>query len=358
VLGEEAFSSLLVYERKRSERSNRPFVLLSVTSKDGRSLDLIPAGTAALEALSAAIRDTDFVGWLKWPNVIGVLLLEIGAVEPARVIETVRARVHREWSRRPDAGGVGDYSFDFHVYPESSRTDSTSAGPGSVDHTFYPDLLGAQKKPSFYDRIKRAFDAIASLALLLILSPLLLAVAALVRLTSSGPVLFRQLRVGTMGQPFRMLKFRTMYTGVAENTHYEFISRFIKNSRDGRAPSGNQFFKLQNDPRVTPVGRILRKTSIDELPQLWNVLIGEMSLVGPRPPLPYEIKQYSPWHRRRMLEAKPGITGLWQVTGRSRTTFDEMVRLDLRYARTRSLWTDFRILLRTPRAVISGNGAC
>jgi lipopolysaccharide/colanic/teichoic acid biosynthesis glycosyltransferase len=119
----------------------------------------------------------------------------------------------------------------------------------------------------------------------------------------------------------------------------------------------NKLFKLSNDPRITAVGRILRKTSIDELPQLWNVLIGEMSLVGPRPPIPYELRHYAPWHRRRVLEAKPGITGLWQVTGRSRTTFDEMVRLDLRYARTRSLWADLRILLRTPGAVLGGRGA-
>jgi lipopolysaccharide/colanic/teichoic acid biosynthesis glycosyltransferase len=150
-----------------------------------------------------------------------------------------------------------------------------------------------------------------------------------------------------------------MYVGASENPHCEFVTRFIKES--GRAqtpPANNQIFKLTDDPRVTPVGRILRKTSLDELPQLWNVLIGEMSLVGPRPPLPYELEHYAPWHRRRVLEAKPGITGLWQVVGRSRTTFDEMVRLDLKYARTRSLWTDLRILLRTPRAVVSGKGAC
>jgi lipopolysaccharide/colanic/teichoic acid biosynthesis glycosyltransferase len=117
-------------------------------------------------------------------------------------------------------------------------------------------------------------------------------------------------------------------------------------------------FKLTNDTRITPIGHILRKTSLDELPQLWNVVIGEMSLVGPRPPLKYEVDQYKGWHLRRVLDAKPGVTGLWQVTGRSRTTFDEMVRLDLRYVRTYSLWTDLKILLATPRAVIAGKGAC
>jgi lipopolysaccharide/colanic/teichoic acid biosynthesis glycosyltransferase len=122
--------------------------------------------------------------------------------------------------------------------------------------------------------------------------------------------------------------------------------------------SRTTLFKIVDDPRVTAVGRMLRKTSFDELPQLWNVLRGDMSLVGPRPPLHYEVEQYEPWHRRRVLEVKPGITGLWQVSGRSRTTFDEMVRLDLRYAKTCSLWTDIKILLATPAAVISGKGAC
>jgi lipopolysaccharide/colanic/teichoic acid biosynthesis glycosyltransferase len=116
-------------------------------------------------------------------------------------------------------------------------------------------------------------------------------------------------------------------------------------------------FKIVDDPRVTSIGHFLRKSSLDEFPQFWNVLKGDMSLVGPRPPLVYEVAKYKRWHRRRVLEAKPGITGLWQVTGRSRTTFDEMVRLDLRYARSHSVWTDLKILLATPRAVISGKGA-
>jgi lipopolysaccharide/colanic/teichoic acid biosynthesis glycosyltransferase len=113
-----------------------------------------------------------------------------------------------------------------------------------------------------------------------------------------------------------------------------------------------------NDPRITPIGHVLRKTSLDELPQLWNVVRGDMSLVGPRPPLPYEVEQYKPWHTRRVIDATPGITGLWQVGGRSRTTFEEMVRLDLQYAKTRSFWTDMKILLATPGAVFSGKGAC
>src|SRR5262249_25887885 len=150
------------------------------------------------------------------------------------------------------------------------------------------------------------------------------------------------------------LKFRTMYTGADPRLHHEFVSSFIKTSRgaEGNGSGGAAPFKLTDDPRITPIGRILRKTSLDELPQLLNVIRGQRPLVAPPPPLPYELDQYESWHRRRILEAKPGITGLWQVAGRSRTTFDEMVRLDLRYARTRSFWTDLRILLATPAAVI------
>jgi lipopolysaccharide/colanic/teichoic acid biosynthesis glycosyltransferase len=139
--------------------------------------------------------------------------------------------------------------------------------------------------------------------------------------------------------------------------HQSYVRAFIRTGATAAQGSTDAPFKIPDDPRVTPIGRLLRQTSLDELPQLWNVLRGDMSLVGPRPPLPYEVEQYQPWHYRRVLEAAPGITGLWQVTGRSRTTFDEMVRLDLRYARRSSLWYDLRILLATPRAVLSGRGA-
>jgi lipopolysaccharide/colanic/teichoic acid biosynthesis glycosyltransferase len=201
-------------------------------------------------------------------------------------------------------------------------------------------------------------DIFGSLALLIILSPLLLAIAGLVKLSSRGPVLFRQLRIGQMLKPFMMCKFRTMYANADPGIHHNYVSWFISSSGKAQDKEKNTFFKLTNDPRITPIGSFLRKTSLDELPQLWNVLRGEMSLVGPRPPLWYEVQQYKPWHRNRVLEAKPGITGLWQVSGRSRTTFDEMVRLDLRYARKQSLWTDIKILLATPMAVISRKGAC
>ena len=184
-------------------------------------------------------------------------------------------------------------------------------------------------------------------------APVMLVTMAAVKFSSPGPMLLRQVRIGRRGEPFKMLKFRTMYVNAGHGVHQEYMAWFIKSS--GQQPrTGREVFKLTNDPRITRPGRILRRTSLDELPQFWNVLRGDMSLVGPRPPLPFEVDQYQPWHRRRVLEAKPGITGLWQVSGRSRTTFDDMVRLDLHYARTHTLWTDIKILAATPRAMFKG----
>jgi lipopolysaccharide/colanic/teichoic acid biosynthesis glycosyltransferase len=150
-----------------------------------------------------------------------------------------------------------------------------------------------------------------------------------------------------------------MHTGNDHRVHQEYVTKFIASKADTGLPNGNgeRVYKLANDKRVTPLGKFLRKTSLDELPQLLNVLNGDMSLVGPRPPIPYELAAYQTWHRRRVLEVKPGITGLWQVTGRSRVKFDEMVRLDLRYAASWSPLLDLKILMRTPLAVIKGTGA-
>jgi lipopolysaccharide/colanic/teichoic acid biosynthesis glycosyltransferase len=203
---------------------------------------------------------------------------------------------------------------------------------------------------------KRALDIAGSAALLSLLSPVFLLIAGVIKLTSKGPIMFRQARVGRGGRTFTMLKFRTMHLNVDSAIHQQFVTQFIQSNAVSQSGS-DRVFKIVDDPRVTRFGHFLRRSSLDELPQFWNVLRGEMSLVGPRPPLPYEVERYKRWHLRRLWEAKPGITGLWQVKGRSRTTFDEMVRLDLQYARECSVWTDIKILLATPRAVVSGKGA-
>jgi len=346
----------LIRERKRADRSGRPFVLLLLGVNDGRGSDSSSIWDTVIEALTAAKREMDILGWFEWQAVIGVIVPEIHASDLANTCKEIGARVRRTLAKRLGAEAVAKLSTHLHVYPEPKI--AGEEGLGRVNPLLYPELRSRWEQRTSYDAIKRALDVIGSLTLLVVLSPLLMLIAALVKLRSPGPVLFGQVRIGQMMKPFTMLKFRTMYLNANHKLHHEFVSGFIKASGQIHEPGKTGIFKLTNDPRVTPVGRLLRKTSLDELPQLWNVLQGNMALVGPRPPLPYELEQYEPWHRRRVLEAKPGVTGLWQVAGRSRTTFDEMVRLDLRYARTRSLWTDIKILLATPAAVILGKGAC
>lgn len=205
---------------------------------------------------------------------------------------------------------------------------------------------------------KRAFDLVATVLLLVLLSPLLLAVSVLIKLESKGPVIYRQVRIGEGGHPFTMFKFRSMRAGADPAAHRAHVARLIEQNLrpDQLGAESNGSLKMDNDPRITRVGRVIRKFSIDELPQFINVLRGEMSVVGPRPPLPYEVELYQPWHRRR-LETPPGVTGLWQVKGRNQVSFDEMVRIDLYYAEHRSFWLDLRIVLMTPLAAISGKGA-
>lgn len=199
---------------------------------------------------------------------------------------------------------------------------------------------------------KRLFDMSLGVLLLLLCLPALLPAAALVRLSGPGPVLFRQTRVGLHERPFTMLKLRTMRTGCDDAGQRDFNARELRGALDGREHGG--VFKPAGDPRITPVGRILRRYSIDEIPQLLNVLKGDMSLVGPRPSLPWEVELYTREQRRRH-ECLPGLTGLWQVSGRNRLPMPEMLDLDLAYLRSRSFLLDLRILARTPRAVLSGD---
>jgi exopolysaccharide biosynthesis polyprenyl glycosylphosphotransferase len=194
--------------------------------------------------------------------------------------------------------------------------------------------------------LKRALDIALSLFVLAVGWPLFLIIAIAIRLDSPGPVLFRQKRIGRRGRPFTLLKFRTMHANA------EAEQERLAPLNEATGP----LFKIRDDPRITRVGRVLRRTSLDELPQVFNILMGEMSWVGPRPGTPGEVAQYEPWHRKR-LEVLPGLTGIWQVSGRSDLTFDEMVRLDLYYIENWNLWLDVVILLRTIPAVITGRGA-
>jgi len=205
----------------------------------------------------------------------------------------------------------------------------------------------ASSPPRWYPCAKRAMDLFCSIVTLILLSPLMVLVAIAIYLTSPGPIFFTQLRVGKNGKTFKFYKFRSMRPDA------EKLRAQLEHLNEAKGP----IFKIHQDPRVTPIGRILRKYSLDELPQLFNVIRGDISLVGPRPHLPSEVEQYKPWHRER-LTVTPGIICLREVSGRSKLSFDEWVALDLEYIRQRSLWMDIKILFRVIPAVLFGDGAC
>jgi lipopolysaccharide/colanic/teichoic acid biosynthesis glycosyltransferase len=307
-------------------------------------------------ALSHATRETDIKGWYEDGSIFGVIFTEIGAAEGKSVTNALLTRVTKVLSTTLSIEQIHEIRLSFHVFPEDPNH---HGGDGPTDSTLYPDLdcdVDAKRG----DRIvKRSMDIAGSLFALILASPLFVIVAVIIKLTSTGPVLFRQERIGQHGRRFTFLKFRSMYFTNDHSIHKEYVKRLISGAigpeeEQGRAP---EVYKLTNDPRITPFGRFLRKTSLDEIPQFLNVLTGSMSLVGPRPPVPYEFECYEMWHKQRLVAVKPGITGPWQVGGRSRTTFDEMVRMDLKYANSWTPWRDLKILLRTPRAVLSGEGA-
>jgi lipopolysaccharide/colanic/teichoic acid biosynthesis glycosyltransferase len=267
-------------------------------------------------------------------------------------IEGIFRKIHGRLGEKLTGELLNKIAISFHVFPEQQ-------GDVSIDGPFvaklYPDLPKRDLGIRLSITVKRVMDFALSAAALLLLSPVFLAIAAAIKLNSDGPVFFRQERLGHNGKSFMCLKFRSMYKDSDPGTHKDYIQKYIAEQQNAAIEPG--VFKLNNDLRITPIGKLLRKTSLDELPQLINVLKGDMSLVGPRPPIPYECDLYDIWHRRRLLSCKPGITGLWQVTGRSRTTFDDMVRLDLKYINEWSLGLDLKILLKTPGAIFSGDGA-
>lgn len=332
----EHFWRALRRERGRTDRSGLPFSLLTFTPRD------VLAAPATLLALSQILADrlrfTDEAGWLDdWQ--IGVILPGTGAAGAWKVADDV----------------VGAFSTDqlpplckVYVYPNSGRLEEESF-PSTAEDLLEGDRQSESLEPLLAQGLppwKRAIDVAGALIGIVLLWPLLAAVALLVRLTSPGPVVFRQWRSGLGGRQFQILKFRTM-TVDAEQRKQELLAL---NQQDGPA------FKIPRDPRTTPIGRILRSTSIDELPQLWNVLKGEMSLVGPRPLPVDEQSRARLWHARR-LEVTPGLTCIWQVEGRSRVTFEQWMRMDLKYVQRSSLVLDLKLLLATIPSVLLQRGA-
>lgn len=358
VLREDLFHSILMFERRRAERSERDFALmlleLRAAHKNGNRAVFV--GQIA-SVISTILRETDVMGWYEDGRALAVIFTEINVQGEMPIIEVLRARVMKELQGRLDNHVLSNLVLTVELFPQKWDIDSLQS---VTDTKLYSDGGQEPLKKRSSKIIKRVVDVVGSAAMLIVLSPVLATIALLIKLTSEGPIVFRQERLGKAAKAFQCRKFRTMYTDNDSKVHREYIKHFIAGTTEGREAGpepGATVYKITDDPRVTPLGKFLRRTSLDEFPQLWNVLRGEMSLVGPRPPLPYEFEVYGFWHRSRIFEAKPGLTGLWQVCGRSRTCFDDMVRLDLRYARSWSLWLDLKILLATPRAVFTGDGA-
>ncbi len=358
VLEEESFHAILSRERHRAERSHKPFVLILLDShavhERGSDAAFIDGLTSAV---SHATRESDVIGWYEEGLILGVIFTEVNLEGKSPITEVLHSKVVATLRDHLDHRLISNLVVSVHLIPESWDMH----GPDRVaDIKMYQDHSqknSKKRRPMMI--IKRVIDIMGSTFGLLILLPLLAAIVLAIKLSSKGPVIFKQERLGWFGTRFQCLKFRTMYTDNDPKIHQDYVRRLIV----GRATEENEneaepeVYKITSDPRVTPIGKFLRKTSLDEFPQFWNVLRGEMSLVGPRPALPYEFEVYDDWHRRRVFEMKPGVTGLWQVSGRSRICFDDMVRLDLRYSQCWSLWLDLKILLVTPLVVLMGDGA-
>jgi lipopolysaccharide/colanic/teichoic acid biosynthesis glycosyltransferase len=346
VLLKPNFLQQLACEKHRAGRAKTPLSIVVCDAHAERDESLRNRELA--RALLAAKRQTDLLGQLG-DGVFAMLLPDTGEIGAQRFAEKVKGSLPRHRGMEIRARTYPDQLFDALIAGAAAPLD------------FFPFLASCvpAKSDQRGYRLKRAVDIAGALVLLVVALPIMIVTAAAIVAGSRGPILFRQLRLGEGGVPFVFYKFRSMRCGVDDRIHREYVQDLI----DGKVDEVNQgdarrpLYKIKSDPRVTAVGRIIRKTSIDELPQLLNVLKGEMSLVGPRPPIPYEVERYQTWHLHRVLEIRPGITGLWQVEGRSTTSFDEMVRLDLQYIRECSLWLDLRILLKTVYVVLKCDGA-
>jgi lipopolysaccharide/colanic/teichoic acid biosynthesis glycosyltransferase len=352
---EEYFHELLAFERRRNERSGRPFLVMIVDFTGISDLKIRhDAIQTVMSALSLNTRTTDIKGWYWGDKVLGVIMTEMQVLEKeplqGKILQCLQTGLCKEW--------LDLIEVSFQQYPQDGQVGHKVDGPSCF--TFYPDVVKQGQVRQNGHRMKRIIDVIGSIAAIVIFSPFFILIPIGIKLTSRGPILFRQERTGQFGRKFIFLKFRSMYVNSDQDVHREFVQNFITQKPSGNNNNGDSekpVYKITKDKRITSFGYILRKTSLDEIPQFFNVLKGEMSLVGPRPPLQYEIEKYDRWHWRRIMEVKPGITGLWQVMGRSSTTFDDMVRLDLKYATNWSLWLDIMILFKTPKAVVSGKGA-
>jgi exopolysaccharide biosynthesis polyprenyl glycosylphosphotransferase len=336
------FLDQLRIERYRAQRSGTPLSIVLLTQDKYSPTNL----NEPLKMLRTIIRETDTAGYID-QNSVGVLMPYTDQAGAKKTIDKIAGSfINPQFS-------IATATFPDQVFDNLEKNDRVSS------EVLELMLEDSTKHQQFRLHVKRAFDIVASVLALLVLSPLMLIAAILVKASSPGPVIFRQDRLGAKGVPFTFYKFRSMRTDTCDQIHRDFVLKLIEGNHStiNNGDEEKPLYKIKSDPRVTAVGKFIRKTSIDELPQLFNVLKGDMSLVGPRPPLAYEAEKYQAWHLRRILEMKPGITGLWQVDGRSRTGFDDAVRLDIRYLQKWSLLLDIRILFKTVIEVLRCRGA-
>jgi len=345
MLPKSQFFRQLQLEKRRTDRSKAPLSMI-VFHTGAADRQRIQTLKHLADVLQRSKRETDILGYLG-EHRLALLLPDTNGVG----VETLTRNL---------SGRAGDlkYSTSSGTYPDQ-LFDSLLA-PQKAPTEIFPLLIEDSPQTSTVSALlKRAVDLAGATALIVLLSPLMVAAALAIVTTSPGPIIFRQVRLGRRGAPFVFYKFRSMVTNADDQIHREYVQSLIdgKHREFNQGNPENPFYKLRSDPRITRFGAVIRATSIDELPQLFNVVKGDMSLVGPRPPLLYEAEKYQSWHLRRILDIRPGITGLWQVEGRSRTSFDDMVRLDLRYIRNCSPWLDLRILLKTVLVVLRRDGA-
>jgi lipopolysaccharide/colanic/teichoic acid biosynthesis glycosyltransferase len=345
VLQPGEFSEAVHRETRRSERSRAPLSMVQYSVAEAAA-DEPQHFERLLAVLQHSKRETDLLGHVGI-DTLAILCTDTDD-EGARGLV---AKLAPFVADLPVAAVTATYPD--HLFESLARGTPTAAAFQSL-------IVPNERVNKVGDYpLKKPMDIALALIALAIFGPLMLVVALLVKLTSRGPVIFKQPRLGKGGVPFTFYKFRSMVVNVDDRIHREYMANLIRGGHGDppAADASTASYKMKADPRVTKIGKFIRMTSIDELPQLFNVLKGDMSMVGPRPPIPYEAAHYEPWHLRRILATKPGITGLWQVEGRSRVTFSEMVRMDLRYVRNCSLRIDLKILVKTVAVVLRCAGA-
>lgn len=362
------FKARLREEFLRTNRNQHPFLYFKIVTRQFDLVGFSKFDSSFVQAWKIAVltvltetKFTDVIGYLNNPDGLGVILIDSNLhtlerlrrkmlinIKKAGLISVLRKKLKQPVFQVSIYTGLPE-KLDQELDHSIALTNKRNNGFFSLKRLFYSDILNQTNRNMERVKIalKRTFDFFSSLCAIVLLSPLLLACAAIVKISDpKGPVIFKQIRVGKNGNLFTMYKFRSMYIDAEER------KKELEKFNESSGPT----FKMKNDPRIYPMGRILRKFSLDELPQLFNILAGDMSVVGPRPPLPSEVKEYLPWHKMR-LSVTPGLTCFWQVSGRSDIGFEEWMRLDNKYVRHGNFGTDIQLIAKTFKAIFKSDGA-